>query len=683
MKHPENLPLVTTISEHCRVCYTCVRECPAKAIRITEGQAEVIPERCIGCGNCVRVCSQGAKQVLDACGDVLDLLEGEDRVAAIVAPSFPAEFPENDHMQVVGMLRALGFDSVHEVAFGADLVAEAYRDLLTNADAALRYIATSCPAIVGYVERYAPGLVPALAPIVSPMVAMARALRQLDGRGEDMRIVFIGPCIAKKGEAASREVQNEIDAALTFAELQSLLEAKKITAGKTEPVDFDPPHAGPGALFAISRGLLQAAKIEEDLIAGQVVAADGRMNFVEAIREFETGDLDARLLEVLCCNGCIMGAGMTCDIPKFRRRSRVSQFVRQRWQEADQRAWRQYREALADLDLSRGYNSDDQRIPEPSAQEMAAIFARMGKFDPEDELNCGACGYDTCREHAVAIHKNLAESEMCLPYTIEQLRTTVSDLAVSNERLANTREALMHSERLASMGQLAAGVAHEVNNPLGVVLMYAHLLLEEYSDQDTETREDLAMIVEQADRCKKIVARLLDFARQNKVVLQPTNLRELVDSNLRVIKIPDAIKLSIEHEPGCDPVADLDGDQVTQVLINLASNAVDAMPEGGELKVTTDGTDDEVILTVTDTGTGIPEDHRNKVFEPFFTSKQMGKGTGLGLAVTYGIIKMHRGDIRIESNTDPAMGPTGTKFTVHIPRHGEAPEPIAAPAEEE
>jgi len=173
MNYPDTRTLVTTIPERCRVCYACVRECPAKAIRIAEGQAEVVPARCIGCGNCVQVCSQHAKSVLDATAPVKELLAQPQRVAAVLAPSFPAEFEDCPPETVVGMVRALGFEWVYEVGFGADLVSERYRVLLaTNPER--RYVATTCPAIAGYVERYYPSLVPHLAPIVSPMVAMAR-----------------------------------------------------------------------------------------------------------------------------------------------------------------------------------------------------------------------------------------------------------------------------------------------------------------------------------------------------------------------------------------------------------------------------------------------------------------------------------------------------------------------------
>jgi iron only hydrogenase large subunit-like protein len=214
--------LVYTIKELCRTCYTCVRECPAKAIRIAGGQAEVITDRCIACGNCTKVCSQGAKVFLNTIDRVIKLLQDEENVAAIVAPSFPAEFLEfKDYRLFVGMIRALGFKYVCEVSFGADIVADRYRQLISENREF--YITSDCPSIVNYVRFYHPDLVDKLAPIVSPMVAMGRVIRKK--YGEDIKIVFIGPCVAKKAES------NEINEALTFTELRDLFQMKGIKQG--------------------------------------------------------------------------------------------------------------------------------------------------------------------------------------------------------------------------------------------------------------------------------------------------------------------------------------------------------------------------------------------------------------------------------------------------------------------
>jgi iron only hydrogenase large subunit-like protein/nitrogen-specific signal transduction histidine kinase len=654
---------ITTIKERCRMCYTCVRECPAKAIRIATGQAEVIAERCIACGNCVRVCSQKAKQAASSIDQVDILLASGKRVAACLAPSFPAEFSETDYRQLVGMIRELGFTWVMEVSFGADLVAREYRKLLSETNGH-RYITTHCPAIIGYVERYHPELVPCLAPIVSPMIATARIARRTYGK--QIGVVFVGPCIAKKAEIDGKPVDGEVDAVLTFDELRQMIASAQINSETIEPSEFDPPYGSAGGLFPIGRGMLQAANIQEDLMTGEVVSSQGRSQMVEAIKEFADGDLGAKLLEALCCEGCIMGAGITNDLPLFSRRRQVRHYVRQRMEALDQWHWHEDMQRAADLDLSRSFAANDQRIPTPGKVEFIDVMARMGKFTPQDELNCGACGYDTCREHAIAICKGLAESEMCLPFTIEQLRRAVKEVEESNRQLAEAQEVQVQLEKMASMGQLAAGIAHEVNNPLGVVLMYAHLLLDS-CDSGSPLREDLVMIAEQADRCKKIVAGLLHFARQNKLVRYPADLREQVDRALKTIRIPDNIVLQVEHDLE-DPVAEIDRDQIVQVLTNLITNAIAAMDKGGTLTVQTGGDDRRVFLRVRDTGVGIPEENLKKIYEPFFTTKPMGKGTGLGLAVTYGIIKMHCGDIRVQSNTNAAAGPTGTTFTVTLPR---------------
>lgn len=663
MSASDKIPLVTTRQERCRVCYTCVRECPAKAIRVLDGQADVLPTRCIGCGNCVQVCGKKAKQAYDSTGEVRTLLEGTAPVVAMVAPSFPAAFPHIPQERLVGLLRAMGFARVCDVSFGADLVARQYR-LLLKEKRDSHHIATTCPAIVLYVEHFFPDLVDSLAPLASPMVAMSRVLR--DYYGDDIKVVFIGPCIAKKEEARTSRRGAEIDAVLTFEEMLQLASSQGVFVGRIKAGHFDPPFGALGGLFPLSRGLIQSASLTEDLTSDDIITTDGRHGFVEAIKEFQEGQCRPRLLEILACEGCIMGPGIANDDPLFRRRHRLSRHVREQMEALDQSQWESEMERFAALDLSQSFAADDQRIFDPSQNELATILKQLGKFSPEDELNCGACGYGTCKEHAVAIYKDLAEHEMCLPFVIDQLREAVKNLARSKEELAQTQETLMHAEKLASMGHLAAGIAHELNNPLGVILMYAHMLLEDLTAKDPETREDLEMVITQADRCKNIVGGLLHFARQHKASFTEVALRSFYDELLKLIIIPENIKLKIVHD-NPDASVYMDRDQMTQLMINLLTNACHAMPEGGTLLLGSHCTDTEKRLYVRDTGSGIPVENIKRIFEPFFTTKDVGQGTGMGLAVSYGIAKMHRGDLRAVNNNTLDPTARGSTFTVILP----------------
>jgi nitrogen-specific signal transduction histidine kinase/iron only hydrogenase large subunit-like protein len=624
------------------------------------GQAEVIDERCIACGNCTMVCSQGAKVFLNTTDRVVKLLENDPKVAAIIAPSFPAEFSDiPDHHILIGMIKALGFEFVAEVSFGADLVADRYKKLVSEEKKF--YISSDCPSIVSYVKFYHPALVDNLAPIVSPMVAMSRVVHEKYGM--DTKIVFIGPCVAKKAESS------EIDEAITFTELRDMLANGGITPGTSIPVDFDQPVGGRGAIFPVARGLLQTAKISDNAITGNIIAAEGRIDFQGALKEFEAGLIKNQHMELLCCEGCIMGPGLSKNGKQYNRRSLVSSYANSKMQNIDSESWQKSFDEFAELDLSAIHNPKDQRIESLNESDVNDILIKMGKKTKKDQLDCGACGYESCVEHAIAIKKGLAEVEMCLPYTIEKLHKSVKDLALSNEKLSSMKQALKQSEKLAHMGQLSAGIAHELNNPLGVVIMYSNILLEEAKAEDP-VREDLKLIVDQAARCKKIVGGLLNFARKNQVNHQVVSIKELVNHSLESLIIPAKVKINIDDRT-TNPEAMLDQEQMMQVLTNLIKNAFDAMPAGGTVNIKMEDTLSDIIIVISDTGTGIKEEDRAKIFEPFFTTKSIGQGTGLGLATAYGIVKMHKGQITADSNNNPSKGATGTSFKIVLPRRKE------------
>ena len=654
-----NNELVFTVKDRCKVCYTCVRECPVKAIKIINGQAEVIATRCIGCGNCTRVCSQNAKVFLDNTKDATEVLSGNAIKVACLAPSFPAEFTEiGDYKILIGMMKKLGFNFVVEVAFGADLVANEYKKVLDDKDAP-HSISSDCPAIVYYVKHYFPELVHSLAPIVSPMVATARVVKDI--YGEEAKTVFIGPCIAKKNEST------EIDVVLTFNELRKLFKQAGITPDNVEPSDFDGPKGNKAAIFPVTRGKLHSVNKSDDICEENIIVASGRVNFREAIREFNEELNQSQHLELLCCEGCIMGPGMTEGGHPFTKTSNIRNYVREKLAHLDTEKWKTDFNKYKDCDYTSVFTSADRRIPLPSKEEIDKEMLKMGKFSAQDQLNCGACGYDTCIDHAIAIIEGLAETEMCLPFTIEKLHKSVKDLNVSNEKLASAQQTLRQTEKLATMGQLSAGIAHELNNPLGVITMYSNILLDEASENNP-IRSDLKLIAEQADRCKKIVGGLLNFARKNQVNYTETDMDEFVKHSIESIIAPENVTIRFESAL-VDKMVEIDTDQWMQVLTNIEKNAVEAMPEsGGLLKISLKGDENDIEFLIKDTGTGISEENMDKIFTPFFTTKPIGKGTGLGLPLIYGIVKMHRGQINIKSNADAAKGATGTTFKIKIPR---------------
>jgi len=648
---------IETIKQNCRRCYTCVRSCPVKAIRIVEGQASVVPERCIACGRCTKVCTQNAKTCVSGVENTFSLLEAAAPVAALLAPSYLAEFPEYDPQRVVGALRSLGFRYVIEVARGADLVAAAYEELLRR-DPEGSWIATACPAVVERIRKYHPDLVPRLAPIVSPMIAAAMETRKI--YGDNVRCVFIGPCIAKKIEARDPLLPPVVQEALTFTELRRVWAQRGLDPDAATPADFDPPHAGTGRAFPLIGGLLVSAGLQADPLDGRFIVATGRRETEEVLNDMERDGIRPRLVEALMCHGCHEGPGMSRPDSSLRRRAHICARVPRTRPAAAV--------ACAAEELSRSFASDDRRLAEPSEEEIRNVLARTNKFSVEDELNCGACGYPTCRAKAAAVVNGLAEEAMCLPFLIDQAERVCNELHVPWRDLREIHRQLVSTEKLASLGQLAAGIAHELNNPLGTILLYAGLIERKLGGAPAVAK-DIDLVQKETQRCKRIVSGLLDFARQNRVRFSNCRLDAFIAEVLAKSFQQELLaskNIHLRFEPGGEPIdADIDRDQMTQALVNLVRNGIEALGEGGgtvTLLLALSEDRSRVRITVRDNGCGIPPEDHDRVFQPFFTTKSIGRGTGLGLAITYGIVKMHHGSIWFESA--PGKGAT---FFIELP----------------
>lgn len=656
--------IITTIPEKCRRCYTCVRECPVKAIKVEHGQATVIETRCIACGNCIKVCAQKAKKIENSAPTVREMLDRKERVFACLAPSFPAAFADNSPGQIISALRELGFEEVWNVAFGADLVSREYTKLFHEIkDNGKTFIASPCPAIVSLVEKYLPSLVDSLAPIVSPMIATGRAIRKR--HGDDVRIVFIGPCTAKKAEIRDSHVAGVVDIAMTYSGLTKMFEDAGIVPSKLPKSAFDGPRAFFGEAFPIPGGLLKAANLSADVLKNDIISTEGKDRVLGVLYELVNSRKQALFVDALFCEGCISGPVMQNELSVFARKQILINFINELKVDTSKDDERRALEEFGDLDLSRSFAPRPIVLPQPSEEDIAKVLHSMKKYSPEDQLNCGSCGYSTCREKAIAVYQDLAEAEMCLPYLVEELESICEELKNSNKDLAKAQERLIQTERLASLGQLSAGVAHEINNPLGTILLFSNVLLKQLEPGDRK-QENIRMIASEATRCKNIVRGLLDFARQSRVSKSPTNVTEIIKDVVKVQKaVAEAANVTLTHEIQDDlPLMMIDPAQVKQLMVNLVQNGIDATPEKGAVKVSARLLEkgDFVEIKVSDNGCGIPRENLSKIFTPFFTTKKMGKGTGLGLAIAYGVVKMHSGDISIESEEGK-----GTTISIKLP----------------
>ena len=399
----------------CKDCFKCLRECPVKAIRYENHQAKIIEQRCILCGRCTLVCPQNAKQVHSETEDVLALLASGRKVTASLAPSFVSSFDTQDFDVMKEALLSLGFAAVEETAIGAKAVTEEYAKLLSTGEFK-NFITSACPAVNRMIQIYYPEALRYLAPVPSPMVAHARMIKRRD---PETAIVFIGPCIAKKREAAESGI---IDGVLTFEELSAVFEQKNIRLSETEAKQAADGGSLKARYYPIPRGIIKSF---DTLPEGyEYVAVDGVDRCSEVLREI--GTLSGLFLELNCCeHACIGGP---CSLPAQGGSIKSNENVR-KYAAKGEAPVRTDAEG-ADLTEKHPRIILDDFVP--SENDIRAVLAKTGKNSPEDELNCGACGYSTCREKAIAVLNGYADIEMCLPY----MRSRAESM--SNEIIQNT-----------------------------------------------------------------------------------------------------------------------------------------------------------------------------------------------------------------------------------------------------
>lgn len=471
-------PIFYINDDKCHNSYSCVRVCPVNAIevRAQKEHPSIISDRCIGCGLCFIACAPHAVEFRDSREEVKKLLASGKKTAALVAPSIASEFDDiTDYRKFVGMLRLLGFDHVHENSFGVDLIATEYAKMFRKSEGKY-YITANCPAIVKLIEKYHPELAPNLAPLVSPMIATAMVVKEI--YGEEISTVYIGPCIDNKDETYLYRNGRLVDHVLTFIELRQLFDEFNIQERVVKMSEFDAPYGYWGALYPLPAGILQAGGIRRDMATSSVITAAGREDVFEGINDFDKFiDTIHHHFNMFFCHGCLLGPGMERHTERFRRRALVRQYAEKRVDKLDKAQWQKDVNRWSKLDFSRTFNPNDQRIPEPSAEAVNEVLKIIGKENPDEEINCGACGYLSCRQFASTVAKGLAIPEMCHTFNLRNKQEYIETLRQTNRKLAETKRALKESEELAMREkEMAQSASDMMNNmleklPTGVVIV--------------------------------------------------------------------------------------------------------------------------------------------------------------------------------------------------------------------
>ncbi len=415
---------LTLKKSNCKNCYKCIRNCPVKSIRFSGNQAYIIGNECIMCGHCFVVCPQDAKQIVDETEKVKVLLQGSDPVIVSLAPSFIANYEGVGIESMREAVKKLGFFDAEETAIGATIVKNEYERMLKNGDRDI-IITSCCHSVNLLIQKYFPAELQYLADVLSPMQAHCRDIKR---RYPNAKTVFVGPCVAKKDEAQYYE--GIVDAVLTFDELTNWFKAEGIELQK----HIDDNENTKARFFPTTGGVLKTMNLESSDYT--YYAIDGTENCIAALKDIENGNVHKCFIEMSACTGSCVGGPV---MEKFHRSPvkdyiAVTNFAGKKDFVVDQ---------PEEENLRKEFTVIARKSAMPSESEINDILRQMGKVRPSDELNCGSCGYNTCREKAVAIYQGKAEISMCLPYLKDKaesfsdniVRNTPNGLILLNEKL--------------------------------------------------------------------------------------------------------------------------------------------------------------------------------------------------------------------------------------------------------
>ena len=404
---------LTLKKSNCTNCYKCIRHCPVKSIRFSGNQAHIIGNECILCGHCFVVCPQDAKQIVDGTEKARVLLQSGSPVIVSLAPSFIANYEGVGIESMRRALKKLGFTDVEETAIGATIVKNEYERMLREEQRDI-IITSCCHSINLLIQKKFPSCLEYLADVMSPMLAHCADIKK---RHPDAKTVFIGPCVAKKDEAEYYE--GLVDAVLTYEELTNWLKAENIEL----EYELDDTPESRARFFPTTGGVLKT--MAKESTGYTYLALDGVETCMAALKDIESGNIHKCFIEMSACIGSCIGGPV---MEKYHTSNLVNDFIAishyagERDFEVDQ---------PAPMSLKKNFTMIERKLAQPSESEIAAVLRQMNKFKPSDELNCGSCGYDTCREKAIAIIHGKSEISMCLPY-LKDKAESFSDAIVNN-----------------------------------------------------------------------------------------------------------------------------------------------------------------------------------------------------------------------------------------------------------
>ena len=400
---------------NCAHCYKCLRNCDIKAIRIKRGQAQIVQDLCIYCGHCMEICPQKAKTFESDLGYVKSMLYRKENIVVSLDPSYRGLLDYEDPGQIVDAFLKLGFSQVRETAEGAAYVTKEYVRLMQEGEMP-NIISTNCPSIIYLVEKHYPMLIPYLAPVVSPMVAHGRLIKEMVGN--DTKVVYVGPCVAKKMEAeADAKTRGCVDAVIEFNELEKWFAEEGIDLKKCESKPFANQDPMVNQLYPVTNGILRAVEAAGAPGTYKKLTVSGVKSCREFLHSMKRGYIDGCFVELnLCAGGCVNGPGVN------KRRGFRFKATMNIENNALMAAPQEYGAVPEEL-LKRSYSPKQIVEKMPSEAEIRAILKTIGKSNSDTEFNCGACGYMSCREKAIAIYQGKAEAAMCLIRSYENTRS--------------------------------------------------------------------------------------------------------------------------------------------------------------------------------------------------------------------------------------------------------------------